>query len=188
MDYRSLGELSDATTICFRGISAVRDLGLTLCTVVERDLSSMTDPQPTDSLALKLADLGARLDQRLAAMLIPYNLTPAEFRILTVLVERGSTNAAEISDLTPIDPSFISRMVQRLAEKRLLSRRRSRTDRRTVSLRATKSGQALLTQLQEPIQQLEQEFIQGLTQSDLRRVEVSIDAMTSNLGERDEAS
>ena len=148
----------------------------------------MTDPQPPASLALKLADLGARLDRRLAASLLPYNLTPAEFRILAVLVERGSANAAEISVLTPIDPSFVSRMVQRLAEKRLLSRRRSRTDRRTVSLRPTKSGQALLTQLQEPIQQLEQEFIQGLSQSDQRRLAISIDTMTSNLGERDEAS
>ena len=147
----------------------------------------MTDPQPTTSLALKLADLGARLDRRLAAMLIPYNLTPAEFRILTVLVERGSTNAAEISELTPIDPSFISRMVQRLAEKRLLSRRRSRADRRTVSLRPTKSGRALLAQLQEPIQQLEQEFVRGLSQPDQRRVVVSIDTMTSNLGERNDA-
>lgn len=145
----------------------------------------MQDERPTANLALRLADLGAQLDRRLATILTPYELTPAEFRILAVLVERGATNASEIATLTPIDPSFVSRMVQRLSEKRLLTRRRSRSDRRTVSLRPTDSGRELLAQLEQPMQNLEREVLHGLAEEERDQVAQSAEAMLGNLGVSD---
>ena len=134
----------------------------------------------SDSLSLQIMELGAAIERRMASALSPFNVTPAEFRILAVLERRGPSTAAQVAKCTPIDPSFISRTVQRLAEKGLLSRRRSRTDRRTVTLRPSPEGDQLLEQLHEPMLELEADIVNGLSRSDLRTVSGVVDAMTSN--------
>lgn len=126
----------------------------------------MSATRPADSIALQVAELGDLIERQLIAALAPFDLTPAEFRILNVLSECGSCTAADIAMRTPIDPSFISRMVHRLAQKQLIARRRSRSDRRTVTLRATDSGKELLLQLVDPLAKLEHEVLHGLSDAE----------------------
>ncbi len=141
----------------------------------------MPKSQPSDSLPILLSDLGVLVNRRWTAVLVPFNVTPVEFRLLSILVDRGPCTAVEIGGMVPTDASFISRMVQRLAEKELLARRRSRTDRRVVTLRATDQGEKLVHLLAQPLLDMETELLQGIPKAQLRQTRLSISSILANL-------
>ena len=58
----------------------------------------------------------------------------------------------DVGSRITLEQSLISRTAQRLYEKRLITRRRSRTDRRNVTLRVTSEGEELARQLEQPLQ------------------------------------
>ena len=88
--------------------------------------------------------MGLRWEQHCATALARHELSPMEYRLLSLLAKRGSATAAQLAPELPIDPSYISRTVQRLVERTLLHRRRGRQDRRQVQLRVSAAGLELL--------------------------------------------
>lgn len=141
----------------------------------------MSKPPSSSSLPARVADLGVLINRRWSAVLAIYDITLAEYRLLSVVVERGSCTAVEIAAVVPIDPSFISRTIQRLATKQLLGRRRSRIDRRIVTLRPTEEGRALVRRLEEPVQDMERGLVQGISVSRLRQAGSVISTILANL-------
>lgn len=131
------------------------------------------DWAPSDSLTLRIWDLAALVEQSWAEVLEPFDLSPVQFRVLAICFERQNCTATEIASLAPLDPAYISRIVQRLFEKGLVTRRRSETDRRVVYLSLTPEGQAQMEELQRPLndfgftitQDLSQDVIIALTSS-----------------------
>jgi DNA-binding MarR family transcriptional regulator len=67
-----------------------------------------------------------------------------QYRTLVVLASRGSQRPADLADALGVDPSTATRMCDRLAQKRLISRRRQIGDRREVRLDLTPRGEALV--------------------------------------------
>ena len=81
-----------------------------------------------------------------------YDLSPVDFSLLRLCLERGECTATELADELPVDASRISRMVTRMVDKDLLIRRRLRDDRRVVMLRLSPLGNELVRRLLERIQ------------------------------------
>ena len=131
-------------------------------------------------LHLRMSDLGILVDRRLAETLEPYGISPGEYRLLLILLERGPMTAAEIVPQIILEQSLVSRTVQRLYEKGLLSRRRSRTDRRSVTLRATEAGAELAEELVRPLRELEEELTRGIPGGRLAQATRVIEAMIRN--------
>ena len=131
-------------------------------------------------LHLRMSDLGILVDRRLAETLEPYGISPGEYRLLLILLERGPMTAAEIVPQIILEQSLVSRTVQRLYEKGLLSRRRSRTDRRNVTLRATEAGPELAGKLEQPLRELDEELTRGIPGGRLAQATRVIEAMTRN--------
>ncbi len=128
-----------------------------------------------------LADLGTLVEVQLADALRPSGLTPAQYRVLVVLVERGPLTATALGRHITLEQSLISRTVQRLYEQGLLSRMRSRTDRRNVSLSATATGAELIGELQQPLQELQERLTRGIPPERLQDVTQIVDAMIVNV-------
>ncbi len=120
------------------------------------------------------------MERRLAETLEPFGVTPGEYRVLLVLLERGPMTAAAVIPHVTLEQSLVSRTVQRLYEKGLLSRRRSRTDRRNVTLRATEAGGELAEELVQPLQELDEELTRGIPGGRLAQATRVIEAMTRN--------
>ena len=133
------------------------------------------------SIFLRISDLGTLVERRWAEALAPFGISPGEYRVLDVLVERGPLSAVDISPHVTLDQSLISRTVQRLYEKRLVSRRRSRTDRRNVTLRATPAGNELAQQLAQPLQDLAEELTQGIPCEQFQEAAEVVAAIIKNL-------
>ena len=134
-------------------------------------------------MLIALSDIGVKTDRAWASVLAPYNVSVAEYRVLSVIVELGNPKAIEIAELVPVDQSFISRLVQQLYEKQLVSRQRSLTDRRTVILEATTAGKELLRQLAQPLQNMERQMVRGISENELNLAVSVIAAMTGNVEE-----
>jgi MarR family transcriptional regulator, temperature-dependent positive regulator of motility len=77
-------------------------------------------------------------------------LTPRQLVILMVVAEFEGVHQAAISRLTGIDRTTMHQVVQRLARRKLLQRRRSQSDKRAWVLNVTTDGREEIS-LAEPV-------------------------------------
>ena len=93
------------------------------------------------------------LAQRVIELLKPHGLSPTQYNVLRILRGAGESGAAckEIGArmVTP-DPD-ITRLIDRLEKRGLVTRGRSPTDRRRVPVQITTDGLKLLNELDQPI-------------------------------------
>jgi DNA-binding MarR family transcriptional regulator len=71
-------------------------------------------------------------------------VTMAQFRMLALLASRGDSNLVSLAERLMVNPSTALRMVERLAETGLISRKVNPASRREVLLRLTPAGQQLV--------------------------------------------
>src|SRR5579871_1716082 len=70
----------------------------------------------------------------------PYGLAGTQFAVLKNIADQTADTAADLCRILHYDTGSMTRIVDRLEEKGLISRERSRDDRRVVSLRVTTAG------------------------------------------------
>jgi DNA-binding MarR family transcriptional regulator len=121
-------------------------------------------PNPTHALALEHAAflaiqrLASDLSQGVAELLKEASLSGPQYNVLRILRGAGGPGLAcgEIADrLIARDPDM-TRLLDRLERRGLVSRVRESEDRRIVTTRITPAGLQLLATLDEPISQLHQ--------------------------------
>ena len=117
---------------------------------------------------LNVRDLGTVVERALEAELAGSGVSLTEFRILSVCAARPGITAVEVSRAILADPPTISRLVHPLVRRGLLSRRRSRADRREVRLRVTADGLALLGECQPLLEKASAEFLRPLSEAQAR--------------------
>ena len=95
-------------------------------------------------------DLGKQVTSLITAVakgvegeLADHGISPIEFTVLRLCLERTELTATDLAQELPIDAARTSRLVQRLVEKDLLVRRRLAQDRRWIMLRLSERGHAL---------------------------------------------
>jgi len=72
-------------------------------------------------------------------------VTLQQYRALVVLASRGPQRPVDLAESLGVDPSTTTRMCDRLAHKRLISRRRQGSDRRVVKLDLSARGRMLVS-------------------------------------------
>jgi DNA-binding MarR family transcriptional regulator len=127
-------------------------------TTVARGLrSEIKQTKPFASAAeeafLNLLRTSGQLQQALAAELKPYGLTPTQYNVLRIL--RGAHPEAlpcgEVGARMVTPEPDVTRMLDRLERRELVSRRRDRTDRRVVMATIEAPGLELLSRLDRPV-------------------------------------
>ncbi len=100
------------------------------------------------------------------------NLTIAQLKSLFFIDFEGSTNFRKLAAALRVTPPDVTRIVDRLVEQGMVSRRENPEDRRMLLLQTTEKGKALLGRLRENrmthmhhiLAQLETEELAALTQ------------------------
>ncbi len=115
---------------------------------------------------LRLTDLGRMVERLLEAELAGREVSLAELRVLSVCAAHPGVTAVEVSRILLVEPPTVSRMVHPLSRRGLLSRRRSRTDRREVRLHVTAAGLALLAQCQPLLEQAQARLLGSLDEAE----------------------
>ena len=109
------------------------------------------------------------------------DLSIAMWRVLAVLSSNGEQRQIDLSELTSIDASTLSRLVTRLVELELATRHRSKKSSREVVVELTPKGRGLVDRLIPVAQQLEATAIAGVPSRDLAIVRRSLRRMYDNM-------
>jgi DNA-binding MarR family transcriptional regulator len=98
------------------------------------------------------------------------NLSPAQYNVLRILRTAGPGGMAchEIgSRMITRDPDM-TRLLDKLEERELLSRSRERNDRRVIRTRISPTGLRLLKELDDPVRDLHRQQLGHLSEKRLR--------------------
>ncbi len=122
------------------------------------------------------------LDQALAQDpdLAPLEITAAQYVVISVLAKRGVDSAAQLCKDLSYDAGAMTRMIDRLEAKGLISRTRSPEDRRLVKLELTDAGLEALPKLRECSVRVLNHFLRGFNPAEARQLEGFLVRMLQN--------
>lgn len=91
--------------------------------------------------------VGVRMGELFSRRLEPYRVTLPMYRVMATLWENGDRRLGELSHVTSIELSTLSRLVGTMTRKGLVSRRRPNGNARTVKINLTAKGRTLVEEL-----------------------------------------
>ena len=121
---------------------------------------------PTD-LGSCVAGLVNTLAKGTEDLMATHGLIPMEFAVLRLFLAREEWTVTRLAEELPVNTSRISRIVTRLVDMGLMSRRRQRNDRRVVFLTLTDEGSALTLDIQRSVSSYETVLSEGVTEEEM---------------------
>jgi DNA-binding MarR family transcriptional regulator len=119
--------------------------------------------QPDESAAYLMKRILACMGGQVDAALEPSGLTHAQWVPLFKLYMGEASTVAELARESQLDPGAMTRLLDRLEAKGLLTRVRSSSDRRVVNLELTPEGREAAKQIPPVLCKVQNAFLQGPT-------------------------
>ncbi len=111
----------------------------------------------------------------------PFSLT--ETRVLYELAQRDETTATRLGNELGLNAGYLSRILRRFQERRLLERKRSEKDGRQSLLSLTRKGRAAFARLEEESKRQVGAMIDPLSETERRALIGAMDSIARLLGE-----
>jgi DNA-binding MarR family transcriptional regulator len=99
----------------------------------------------------------------------PEGITPVQYSILTALDQLGPSEQIVLSRAVGLDRANTADVIGRLAERRFIQRRGSRTDKRKKLAELTDVGRALLTRLEVGVERAHERTLAALPAKDRKQ-------------------
>ncbi|WP_238371643.1 MarR family winged helix-turn-helix transcriptional regulator [Heliomarina baculiformis] len=96
-----------------------------------------------------------------------YGMLRTEWRVLFHLGRYGEMTAKEIGERARIHKTKVSRAVQKLADRRFLTRKKDENDRRSERLELTQAGLAAYRDLRDVAQEYDAKLVSGFDAEDV---------------------
>ncbi len=129
-------------------------------------------PSPSAEAVVALMRTADMVRRSVASVVEPAGITPQQYNVLRIL--RGAGEAGlptlEIAERMIEETPGITRLLDRLESKGLVTRVRCDKDRRRVWCRITTQGLELLRQLDAPLQKADEAALQALGNHDLEQL------------------
>ena len=119
-----------------------------------------------------------------AEALAKHGLSIAMWRVMAALAANGSQRQIDLSDLTSIDASTLSRLVSRLVHIGVVTRARSASSNREVAVTLSAKGAALVARLIPIAREFERSAIAGLPEQELAVLKQCLRRMYRNMKNR----
>lgn len=120
-------------------------------------------PQRPTGAAFLLAQLGAHAADRFGERVKRLGIAPRHAGILRIIARTPSCNQRTLAKRLRVLPSRMVILIDELADKRLVERKRSAKDRRHSELILTKRGRAMLDKLSKLAAEHEADLCAALT-------------------------
>ena len=134
-----------------------------------------------DYLPYLINRVGNILVQLFSRDLAPFRLSVPMWRVIAVLAERGDQRLIDLSRMTSIDPSTLSRLTESMQRKQLVTRQRSPQSKREVIVSIAARGVELVGILGPIAAAYEREMTAGLRTSDLASTRRALRGMFDRL-------
>ena len=130
---------------------------------------------------LRAAEL---LSWRVVETLKQVDLTPTQYNVLRILrgAGRAGASCSEISERMVTKDSDITRLLDRLETRKLISRERETKDRRRITARITTDGLRLLSDLDKPVRQCHCQQLSHLGEKQLASLNKLLETVRKALG------
>jgi DNA-binding MarR family transcriptional regulator len=115
-------------------------------------------------------------------------VTGPQARLLLTLGRRPGENQGFYAEQLEVEPITLCRMVDRLEEAGMVERRRYPPDRRAWHLHLTEKSQRVVAQLQQRVDSLVDDMLEGLTLDERAEFARLLKAVGTNLSERRETA
>ena len=139
---------------------------------------------PEEEAALNIVRTADVLMSAVAAALKPALLSPTQYNVLRILRGAGKDGASckEIGNrLVAHDPD-ITRLMDRLEQRGLVTRDRGKTDRRVITHRLTAAGMELVNGLDGPIEDLNRRIMGHLKPRKLHDLVALLEEVRAGIG------
>jgi DNA-binding MarR family transcriptional regulator len=123
----------------------------------------------------------ARRDRQLAAALRPHALRVPEWRVLGALYSRRRLPMSTLADLAAVDPTTLSRTVERLVRAGLMVRLSDTTDLRVTRMALTAAGERKIVRILPLVAELNDMACAGLPEPMVGMVRWALREMRDNL-------
>jgi DNA-binding MarR family transcriptional regulator len=109
----------------------------------------------------------------------PYGVTSQQYNILRILRGAGKEGlpTLEIASRMLVHSPGVTRLIDKLEKKKLVTRKRSSSDRRVVRCTITGKGRDLLKKMDQPVTEMNCRIVQNLDQQDLKKMIVLLNRM-----------
>jgi DNA-binding MarR family transcriptional regulator len=114
------------------------------------------------------------------------HITIPLWRMLAVLAHRGELRQIDLAEATSLDPPTVSRLITGAVKKGLVTRTRSDTNNREVTVRLTKKGLAVVDELVPKMVACEDVALGNLPARDVALVKDVLRKMYQNIAARRE--
>ena len=112
--------------------------------------------------------LGPLFEDGFSAEFKSAGLTLQTWRVLAVLMKHGEQTVGDLSALTSINVSTLSRLVGRMERASLVARRRQGADGRTVTVALRRKGRDRATRLAPRAEEYARGLTEGFTEAELQ--------------------
>ena len=140
-------------------------------------------PSLEEEAILNIVRTADVLLQSITSFLKPHNLSATQYNVLRILRgagEKGVSCKDVAARLVTRDPD-ITRLMDRLEERDLILRDRSREDRRIVTHRLTATGTSLVNELDRPIVEANKHMLMGIKPARLQELVDVLEQVRINL-------
>lgn len=117
-----------------------------------------------------LRRLSNLVHQTFERKLAAYDITVAQWNALIALYHGDATTPLELAQFITIDTGAVTRLVDRLVQKELLTRIADPADRRSIRLELTEKGRLLAPQLVQIADENDRQFFSVLTSEEHRQL------------------
>lgn len=135
---------------------------------------------PQQFLGFLLGSTHRRISNAFARALKPYDITPEQWSVLLMIVDREGINQKEVAASTAKDQPTTARIVELLQKKGFITKSMSPSDRRAFLLFATQEGHELIEQTIQLEQQTVEAAVAGLTPSQIEELRSMLEMIYHN--------
>jgi MarR family transcriptional regulator, organic hydroperoxide resistance regulator len=135
----------------------------------------------TEAFPYLIARVGMRMGELFSRRLARRGITLPMYRVLAALWQRGGQRLGDLSDMTSVELSTLSRQIGVMQRKGLVIRTRPDSNARTVEINLTRSGRALVEDLIPLAQRHEEVGLRGLTADQVLVLKANLATVYRNL-------
>ncbi len=133
---------------------------------------------------LNLLRTGDAISQRVEKLLNASGLSGTQYNVLRILRGAGSQGltCGETGERMVTHDPDITRLLDRLEKRKLITRARGTSDRRVVTTKITREGLRLLKSLDQPVAELHRKLFRHVPRQELRKLSSLLEQVRSPEG------
>lgn len=134
-----------------------------------------------DTLGFSIHKAAVRLKQSMGGLLRPFSLTPEQFGVLARLWEQEGLSQRELAEMLYKDKPTVTRMLEKLEQRGLISRKPDVRDRRIVRVYLTEAGKKMEQPILEAIRGWRSKAYKGFDPDRQKDVRLAMEQIFDNL-------